>query len=69
MPDYCARGDPSGGRFRKNSVTDKDRLNFKHLSFLLEYHPAPASRANNGVSLLTVAPDSKTSERQVRSCQ
>ena len=44
MPDYGARGDPSGGRFRKNSVTDKDRLNFKHLSFLLEYHPARASR-------------------------
>jgi len=69
VPEYYARGDPSGGRFRKNPVTDKDRLNFKHLSFLLEYHPAPASRANKEVCLLTVVPDSKTSERQVRSCQ
>ena len=62
MPDYGARGDPSGGRFRKNSVTDKDRLNFKHLSFLLEYHLARASRANKEDCSRTVGPDSKTSE-------
>jgi hypothetical protein len=60
VPDYCARGDPSGGRFRTIALINKERLNFKHLSFLLEYHPAPASRANNEVCLLTVAPDSKT---------